>query len=274
MTTTTAFDWTEVAASWDSHRAHVEQMKEPITAELLAQLRLQPGQRVLELGAGTGELALRLAAAVGPTGHVIASDAAAGMVALLERTVAGTPTIEALQLDASRIDLPDASADAVVCRMGMMFVENPADALRECRRVLVPGGRLAVAVWAGPAENPWVAYVGMAAMMNGLVQGGPPTGPGGIFSLADPTALEATAGEAGFTDIVVGEVDIESRFASSDEHFDTVSSLAGPLSAAIAAASDGTRTAMRATVAGLDEPHRTPDGLVLPGRALVCTARA
>ena len=59
--TTTTFDWTSVAPSWSSHRAHVEQMKDGLTRELLESLDLQPGERVLELGAGTGDLARRLA---------------------------------------------------------------------------------------------------------------------------------------------------------------------------------------------------------------------
>ena len=66
MITTGTFDWTAVASGWDAHRDHVEGMKEELSRRLLAQLDLQPGDRVLELGAGTGELARQLAAAVGP----------------------------------------------------------------------------------------------------------------------------------------------------------------------------------------------------------------
>ncbi len=65
---TTDFDWTAVAQGWDARRDHVEAMKEQVTQELLGRLGLQPGDRVLELAAGTGELALRLAAAVGTHG--------------------------------------------------------------------------------------------------------------------------------------------------------------------------------------------------------------
>ncbi len=72
--------------------------------------------------------------------------------------------------------------------------------------MLVPGGRIAVAVWAGPEHNPWMTHFGMAMMMNGLVGGGPPTGPGGIFSLADPAVLEAVVREGGFDDVAVRDV--------------------------------------------------------------------
>jgi SAM-dependent methyltransferase len=273
LMTTTAFDWTPVAPSWDRNRAHVEQMKGALTSELLAALDLQPGQRVLELGAGTGDLARRLARAVGPTGSVLATDVAEGMVELLRDTAAGLANVEVARTDAVDIDAPDASVDAVVFRMGLMFVKEAGRALAECRRVLTPTGRLAVAVWAGPEHNPWLASVGMSVMMHGLWAGGPPTSPGGVFSMADPDALEKLARDAGFTEVVVQEVATPARFDSPEEHFQIVSGLAGPLSAALVGADDDTLAAIRATTAQTVERFRNADGLVVPGLALLCTAQ-
>lgn len=273
MTMTSAFDWTGVAASWDEHRADVEQMKVQVTDELLARLALHPGERVLELGAGTGELAVRLAAAVAPGGHVIASDVAPGMVSLLRTTLEHVDSAEVTQLDASATGLPAGSVEVIVSRMVLMLIARPAAVLSECHRLLAARGRLGIAVWAGPEHNPWMTSVGMAAMMHGLVSGGPPTGPGGLFSLAAAGVLEGLVRDAGFSDVIVAEAPTVSRFATPDQHFDTVMSLAGPLSAALAAAPDDVRGAVRTTAAQLAERHRTADGLVLPGRALVCTAR-
>jgi SAM-dependent methyltransferase len=249
-------------------------MKEQVSRELLAQLHLRSGDRMLELGAGTGEFARRLAGEIAPAGHLIASDVAPGMVALLRDTLAGVDNVEVAQLDAYDTQLPDASVDVVLSRMVLMLLDRPAAALTEWRRVLAPGGRIGIATWAGPQDNPWLTCVGIAAMMNGLVSGGPPTGPGGIFSLSDPALLERTVRDAGFTDAVVHEVPTVSTFATTDEHFDTVASLAGPLAAALAAAPEDVLATVRTTAAGLAEAHRTPDGIVLAGRALVCTARA
>lgn len=273
--TTNTLDWTDVAASWDTRRAHVERMKEPLTLELLTAVDLRPGERVLELGAGTGELALRLAEQVGPQGSVIASDVAPGMVELVTRTVASVPNIEVAKIDARDIRMADASVDAVVFRMGLMLVDEPGLVLRECHRVLVPGGRLGLAVWAGPEHNPWLTCVGMAAMMHGLVSGGPPTGPGGPFSLADGVVLERIVRDAGFDEVTMREVETPSSFVTTDEHFDTVIALAPPLAAALADAPDATRGAVRSTAADLAARHRIDSGgLVLPGRALLCIARA
>lgn len=78
--------------------------------------------------------------------------------------------------------------------MGLMFTPQPAVALAEIRRVLRVGGRFAALTWAGIEHNPWMTCVGMAAMMNGVVAGGPPVGPGGIFSLGDPPAYVPQVG--------------------------------------------------------------------------------
>ena len=89
------FDWTDVASSWDERRHHIETMRTKLTHDLTAGLAIRPGEHVLELGAGTGELALRLGEQVGPTGSVLATDVAPGMVELLRRTLTGTANITA-----------------------------------------------------------------------------------------------------------------------------------------------------------------------------------
>ena len=74
--------------------------------------------------------------------------------------------IEYQVLDAERIELDSESVDCVLCRWGCMVMENPALALRETRRVLGSGGRLALSVWGEPADNAW-ASVPAAVLVNG-----------------------------------------------------------------------------------------------------------
>lgn len=274
MTITNTFDWTAVAGAWDARRRHVERMKSDLTRQLVAALRLSAGERVLELGAGTGELALRLADEVGPAGRVLVTDAAPGMVDLIRATAGGRQQIEVGLVDATDTGLPAASYDAVAFRMGLMLLAEPARALAECRRVLRAGGRVAAAVWDAPQHNPWLLAVGMPAMMHGVVSGGPPTGPGGVFSLGDAEVLAALAADAGFAEVEVRAVATPARFATADEHFDTVSALAGPLGTALAAAPAETLAAVRASAAELIEPYRTDDGFVIPGQALLLAATA
>jgi ubiquinone/menaquinone biosynthesis C-methylase UbiE len=265
-------DWTDVASGWDTHRGHVEHTKAELSDRMLAGLDLRPGERVLELGAGTGELARRLAAAVGDKGHVLASDLAAGMVELIRRTTEGLPNVDAARVDAVDTQQPDAAFDAVVFRMGLMLVPTPERALREIRRILAPGGRLAAATWAGPEHNPWLTTAGMSMMLHGLVSGGPPVGPGGPLSLGDPETLERLAREADLDAVSVELVDVTARFADVDAHLEHVASLAPPLALAFRAASEDQRQAVRATLDQATDRFRTDDGLVIPGRALLLLA--
>jgi SAM-dependent methyltransferase len=265
-------DWSAVAPQWDRHRDDVEAMKTELTEQLLTGLGDLTGRRVLELGSGTGLLALRLAEAVGPSGSVLATDLAEGMVTLLEARLGGLPNVETAQLDAAHIALPDESVDVVVFRMGLMLLLEPETALREIRRVLRPGGRIALAVWGAPQDNPWMLSVGMAAMMQGLVQGGPPIGPGGPFSLADPVDFEKRVRGAGFVDVDVVAVNSSRLFADPDHHVDVVCALAPHLADALGRATDDQLAAVRQTVIELTAKYRTEDGLALPTQAVLCLA--
>ncbi len=123
--------------------------------------RLQPGQRVLELAAGLGETGMLAAELVAPLGGVVVSDQAEAMLegARARALELGLSNVEFQVLNAEWIDLPVASVDAVLCRWGYMLMADPAAALAETRRVLRPGGRVALAVWDALAAQP----VGAAA---------------------------------------------------------------------------------------------------------------
>jgi len=181
--------------------------------------------------------------------------------------------VDVAVLDASAIDCRDASFDVVVCRMGLMFAPEPATAFAEIHRVLSADGRFGALTWAGMEHNPWMTSVGMAAMINGLTAGGPPVGPGGIFSLGDPSLLEVLAKGAGFVDVRVEEIPVTFHADTVDMHVARVSSLAGPLAGVLAAAPAEKLADLRKTAADLAAPYVTTGGLEIPGRAILVSAR-
>lgn len=270
--TATTQDWGAVARAWERRTEHIETMKQPVTQLLLGSVAIRPGDRVLELGAGPGVLAPRLAAATGSEGRVVISDVAPAMVEVARRLTAGIEGVEVAVVDATRPSLPAGSFDVALFRMGLMFTPDPAESLAAIRTLLAPSGRIGVAVWAGIEHNPWISSVGMSAMFQGLVTGGPPVGPGQPFCLGDAGALGDLFRSAGFVDVAVTAVDLEARFRDTDEHVQIVSSLAPPLAAAFVDASTADLDAVKRSVAEMTAPHRGPDGLRLPGRALVATA--
>ncbi len=272
---TTPVDWSSVAPAWDRHRRHAGTHTSPVADALLDAVAPQPGEAVLELACGTGDLACQLAERVGAQGDVLATDYAPAMVSLAAAALADFPQARTAVVDAAATGLGGESYDAVVCAMGLMFLPDPAAALRDWRRVLRPDGRLAASVWAGPGDNLWVASLGMSAAMNGLAVGGPPTGPGGLFSLSDPEVLARAATDAGLTDVTIDEIPVSFPYASTDDHFDVVSSLAGPLAVLLASVTQEQRDAVRATCAEVLAGHKASDGsLRLTGLAFILSARA
>ncbi|MGH2345994.1 MAG: class I SAM-dependent methyltransferase [Chloroflexota bacterium] len=167
----------------------------PVIDQLLARAQLQPGQRILDLGTGTGAVAVRAAAAVGPGGRVVAVDLSVEMLELArERAVqVGCPDITFEEGRAETIPAGDQAFDAVLASLSMMYVIDRAAAAREIARVLRPGGRLVAAVWAGSAENDLVRLQETA----GCFAPAPPVPGVGPGALADPTLFNAQLAEAG-----------------------------------------------------------------------------
>jgi O-methyltransferase/aklanonic acid methyltransferase len=116
--------------------------------QLVARVALSLGQRVLDVAADRGANLFPAAAAVGPAGHVIGIDLAAGMVAETSAEIARRQVMQAemLQMDAEHLAFADASFDAVLCSFAIFLFPHLEQALAEFLRVLRPGGKLGIAV--------------------------------------------------------------------------------------------------------------------------------
>src|SRR4029077_3266224 len=110
---------------------------------------LPPGQRVLELAAGPGDTGFLAAELVRPGGMLISSDASQAMIGVARGRARdlGVSNVEFKRMELEWIDLDTASVDAALCRFGLMLAADPGAALQEIRRVLRPGGAVALAVW-------------------------------------------------------------------------------------------------------------------------------
>jgi ubiquinone/menaquinone biosynthesis C-methylase UbiE len=133
----------EAAAEYDRAFAHVTAHFMPF---LLRAAHIAPGMQVLDIATGTGLSAEAALAAVGPTGHVIAADVSPAMVQKARERLAKAPNVSVSVEDGQALSFGDCSFDAVLCNLGLMFFPDPVRGLSEFRRVLRPGGRVAVSV--------------------------------------------------------------------------------------------------------------------------------
>ena len=193
---------------------------------------LAPGDRVLELACGAGDVGLGAAEAVGPTGRVLCSDFAEPMAEIARKRAEalGFEHVEAGVLDAEEPLLGGERFDAVLCRFGYMLMADPAKALHASWAALDRGGRLALSVW-GPAErNPWLSLITDTVMKT---LGAPPPAPGvpGPFALADHDRLRSQLEGAGFEDVVVEDLETERHHDSLDDWWAETREVSGPIGA-------------------------------------------
>lgn len=238
----------------------------PVTEALLAALAPGPDETVLELAGGTGEIAERLAPRVA---RLISTDLSPAMVEAARRR--GIAKVDHRVMDMQALDLPDASVDSVICRFGYMLVPDPLRALRETRRVLRPGGRLAFATWALAKRNPWATIFGPVLLERGLMEP-PQPGEPGQFALGEPGRIEELTREAGFADVAVADVAVEYRFPGWEDYRRVVTGLAASLRETLAGLDAETSAEVDAAARARFEPFRREDEYVLPGVALVAAA--
>lgn len=272
--------WEKTARGWDTHREWIEQSMGAVSHTMIEAVAPQPGHVVLEAAAGLGETGLLAAELVHPGGRVIISDGAEAMVEAAKRRVEerGAGNVEVTPMELEWLDMDAASVDAVLVRFGYMLVPDPETALRDARRVIRPGGRLAFSVWDVEARNPWID-AGMTALAeHGIATWPVPAGTPGPFALADRDHLIELVAGAGFVLPEIEEVSVTFRspdVATARERF---IGLSGRARVALEdAPADQRAAAEQALDAALAaHPDRDgPDGAIaLPGVAFVVGADA
>lgn len=267
--------WSSVAHDWGELAMDVDEQLAAASEWIERALGLQPGERVLDLAAGPGTMSLMAARAVGPQGQVICTDFAEPMVDVARRRLEseGATNVEFQTMDAEAIGLPDSSVDAVMCRMGFMLMADPQTAMAEARRVLVPGGRLAFAVWSDAASNPWASLPLKEAAAHLGAPAPPPDAPGGLWSLSDVDRVRGMLERAGLDSIQV-EVRDGALEGSFEDWFDATRRLAGPLNALLASLDEDAQAKIKQRTADAAQPFAGPDGrLSLPQRIVVGSGR-
>jgi ubiquinone/menaquinone biosynthesis C-methylase UbiE len=262
-----------IAPTWERRRGYVEAVSTPVREWMLRELGPRAGDTVLELAAGVGETGFDAAELVGERGRLISTDLSPAMLAAARRRGAerGLGNVEYRVIDAERIELEADSVDGVLCRFGYMLMADPARALAETRRVLRPGGRLALAVWGAMEQNPFFTIVAIRLTQHGHLPPPEPPGPP-VFSMAGAERTTALLEGAGFSGVRTEEVPVRFEVPSAGEYLSVISDTAGPLGLALRGLSETDREAIKADVDDSLARFAAERGYELPGVALCAAA--
>ena len=262
-------EWTE---RMDRYAQRSAPKLRPFAVALVTLVPPPIGGRILDVATGTGLVAVEAAKRVGPDGTVLATDFLSAWEPYVRKTAseAGVTDIGFAAMPAEALDLPDASFDVAYCQFGVMCVPEPLRALREMRRVLHPGGRIAIAVWSVPEK------VGLFLVSRIVGPALPPVAdeaPPSPMSMGAPGLIEGLVAEAGFSDIATNRVtqfheiaDPESEWAAWREDFTT------PDGGGLAGLQEGEQQRLHDEVIAALEGFRDGGVVRVPSEAIVVTA--
>jgi SAM-dependent methyltransferase len=196
-------EWTEEAtvAAWRKWQAKLVAFTRGATEAVLEAAQLQRGMRVLDLASGVGDPSLSIAEAVGPAGHVVATDLGPGMIGLAEELARGRglSNIEFRVANVEALPFQDQSFDVVTCRFGVMFFPDQLKVFRDCLRVLKRGGRVAFVVW-GKREQAFLSTT-VGILMKYVEMPPPDPDAPHAFMFGERGLLKSKLEAAGFSEV-------------------------------------------------------------------------
>jgi SAM-dependent methyltransferase len=264
--------------AWADQHERMDRVLADFTKQILEFAAPRPGEHVLDIGCGGGTTTLELAARVGPSGHVLGADISENSIARVRQRIAdaGLKQAEAVVADVSAHAFSPESVDLVFSRFGVMFFADPTAAFANVWRAVKRGGRLAVAVFRTPKENPWPH--GPVDAVRHLLPPIPVPGPEdpGPFSWAEPARVRRILEGAGFREVSLTPLDPIIRLAppGGDAEATDFMMVFGPLTRILPSLSTEQRDVVRAELAAFFRHYDGPQGIVLPAANWVVQARA
>ncbi len=267
-------DWNRVAAGWDKWDQFFNRNMAFINHRLVADARVRPGLRVLDLGSGTGYPALLAGEVVGSDGTVIGIDLAESMLAVAARKAKtlGLQQVTFRTGDVTSLPLETGSVDAVISRFCLMFLPEIPKAAAEIARVLKPGGYVAAAVWSAPDRNPFIRIpMDVIKTITPL----PPPDPEapGIFRLAKTGDLAGIFERAGLTPLADEEFTAEVSYATGEEFFCGLMDVAAPIQNLFTKLTKEQQTEAEQGIIKTVNEYRGPQGVSLPIAVRIVSAR-
>jgi ubiquinone/menaquinone biosynthesis C-methylase UbiE len=258
---------------WDLAALDYEQLWQAQLAEaqsaLLSLASLELGEQVLDIACGTGLVSFEASQAVSRSGHVLGIDLSERMVDAAEQRAQQMKLSNCSfsRMDAETLALPDASFDVVLCALGLMYMPDPEQAVREMRRVLRPGGRVSLAVWGEQSKCGWSAVFPIVAAE--VASDVCPL----FFRLGQQDALARLCADAKFEAVRYRRFTTTLTYADSNEACDAAF-VGGPVALAWSHFNDEVRARVRARYLDAIESWRDGHRYRIPGEFVVAAAIA
>ncbi|MEO1492987.1 MAG: class I SAM-dependent methyltransferase [Pseudomonadota bacterium] len=275
---TTRDEWRgRTGHEWARRDDALERLLGPAGHEGVAELAASPGERVLDLGCGSGASTAELAMGVGETGHVTAIDISPDLLSLARERLAAAPQVTCLEADIARHGFQTEHYDAVYSRFGTMFFDDPVAALRNVHGALKPEGRTVFVAWRDAGRNQW-ASVPMTFTADGATSGGPSPRPG-PFGWAERDVFEPILTAAGFRSIRPETFEYMAEISDGDDPDPVQRAVAfmmriGPLAARLRGASEDAKRETSAFLAQRLTRHVTNGAVRLRACAWIIRATA
>jgi len=257
--------WSRFATGWERWDDTVQQMLAPVTEAMIRSLGIRADQHHLDVAAGTGQPGLTIAQ-LAPRGRVMLTDLAPEMLAAARRIAdaAHIANIETRECSVDQLPFPDATFDSATCRFALMFVPSLARAVAELARVVRPGGRIAVSVWAGPDDNPW-ATIASGAMAAEVAPPPSTEGAPGMFRCGGQGSVAALFEAEGLCEVAEWDVPVALVMDSAEEYWRLITEVTAPVAVALEQLDDPARERIaRQAISGANH-HRRGGALRIPG---------
>lgn len=248
---------------WLRNLDWLEIMLAPLGEAMLKRAAARPGEAVLDVGCGGGNLAARLAAAVGTQGSVLAVDVSAMLIERAQQDYGNTPALTFRLADAANANIGNGKFDLVCSRFGVMFFADPVAAFMNIARAMKPTGRMVFVCWQVRDRNPWMYAPAGAAFE--FVPAPPPPGPEdpGPFCFGDPDRVRRILAGAGLGNILAEPLTGLLQMGPVDHALEFVSTM-GPAAQPLAEAAPEPRARALAAMCQVLAAHDTPAGVQMP----------